>query len=102
MVAAAVELGKRVARDALIVTAESQADATRACVPGVELIVEPVGRNTAAAIGLAAAVLEARDPDASLVVLPADQHVAERAALAAMLETALDAAEHTDAIATIG
>ncbi|HEY1812944.1 MAG TPA: sugar phosphate nucleotidyltransferase [Kofleriaceae bacterium] len=102
MVAAAVELGKQVARDAVIVTAESQVDATRACVPGVELIVEPVGRNTAAAIGLAAAILAARDPDASLVVLPADQHVADRAALAAALETALAAAETADAIATIG
>jgi len=102
MVAAAVELGGRVASDVVIVTAESQADATRSLVPGIELIVEPVGRNTAAAIGLAAAILVARDPDATLIVLPADQHVADRAGLASVLATALDAAEHADAIATIG
>jgi mannose-1-phosphate guanylyltransferase len=102
MVAAAVELGRRVAADVAIVTAESQAAATRIAVPNVELIVEPVGRNTAAAIGLAAAILARRDPDASLAVLPADQHVADRAGLAHVLDIALSAAETTDAIATVG
>ena len=57
----------------------------RSC-PGVEVVAEPVGRNTAAAIGLAAAMLAARDPDAVLAVLPADQHVADEAALARVLE----------------
>ncbi|HEX4449245.1 MAG TPA: sugar phosphate nucleotidyltransferase [Kofleriaceae bacterium] len=102
MVAAAVELGRRVAADVAIVTAESQVVATRSAVPDVELIVEPVGRNTAAAIGLAAAILARRDPDASIVVLPADQHVADRAGLASVLEIALAAAEQADVIATIG
>jgi mannose-1-phosphate guanylyltransferase len=88
MVAAAVELGRRVAADVAIVTAESQVGATRTAVPNVELIVEPVGRNTAAAIGLAAAILARRDPEASLVVLPADQHVADRAGLAHVLDIA--------------
>jgi mannose-1-phosphate guanylyltransferase len=102
MVAAAVELGRRVAADVAIVTAESQVVATRSAVPDVELIVEPVGRNTAAAIGLAAAILARRDPDASIVVLPADQHVADRAGLASVLEIALEAAEQADVIATVG
>jgi mannose-1-phosphate guanylyltransferase len=102
MVAAAVELGRRVAADVVIVTAESQVAATRTAVPNVELIVEPVGRNTAAAIGLAAAILARRDPDASIVVLPADQHVADRAGLASVLDIALEAAEQADVIATVG
>ena len=102
MVGAAVRLGRAVAGDVVVVTAESQVAATRAALPGVELIVEPVGRNTAAAIGLAAAILEARDPHASLVVLPADQHVADVAGLARVLDTALAAAEQADAIATVG
>jgi mannose-1-phosphate guanylyltransferase len=102
MVAAAVELGRRVAADVAIVTAESQVAATRSAVPNVELIVEPVGRNTAAAIGLAAAILARKDPDASMVVLPADQHVGDRAGLAHVLEIALAAAEQADVIATVG
>ena len=103
MVAAAVRLGLAVAdQRALIVTAESQAEATRAAVPGVEVLTEPVGRNTAAAIGLAAARLARRDPDAVLAVLPADQHVTDRAGLARVLDTALGAAEQHGAIATVG
>jgi mannose-1-phosphate guanylyltransferase len=86
----------------MIVTAASQVVATRAVVPDVELVAEPMGRNTAAAIGLAAAILAARDPDASLAVLPADQHVKDRAGLAAALDTALTAAERDGVIATIG
>lgn len=40
------------------------------------LILEPTGRNTAPAIGLAAALLFQRDPDAVMVVLPADHIIA--------------------------
>lgn len=86
----------------VIVTAAAQAEATRAIAPGVELIVEPVGRSTAPAIGLAAATLAARDPDAVLAVLPADQHVADEAGLLRVLERALAAAEERDVIGTIG
>ena len=102
LVTTATRLGARVCGRTLIVTADSQAAATRDAVPGVEVLREPVGRNTAAAIGLAAAVLAARDPDAVLLVMPADQHVTDKDAFAVALEAALVAAETTDAIATIG
>lgn len=102
MVAAAARLGGAAAGDVMIVTSEAHADATRALVPDVDVIGEPVGRNTAAAIGLAAARLSARDPDAILLVLPADQHIADKAAFTAVLATALAAVEHDDTIATIG
>lgn len=85
-----------------IVTAASQAAATREVVPAIPLIEEPFGRNTAAAIGLAAARLVLSDPDAVLAVMPADQHVTNPAGLVHALEVALTAAERTDAIATIG
>ena len=78
LVATAARLGASVCGRALIVTADSQAAATRDVVPGVEILAEPVGRNTAAAIGLAAAMLAARDPDAVALVLPADQHVTDK------------------------
>lgn len=101
MVAAAAQLGAQIAKHVVIVTAESQAEATRTVVPGTEVIAEPVGRNTAAAIGLAAALLAARDPDAVLAILPADQHVTDRGGLAKVLGIALDAAEQGP-IATVG
>ncbi|HSN26783.1 MAG TPA: sugar phosphate nucleotidyltransferase [Kofleriaceae bacterium] len=101
MVAAAAQLGAQIAQHVVLVTAESQAEATRALLPGSEVIAEPVGRNTAAAIGLAAAILLARDPDAVLAILPADQHVTDRAGLAKVLGIAMDAAEQGP-IATVG
>lgn len=100
MVEAAAQLGARLGQ-VVIVTAESQVAATRAILPNVEIIAEPVGRNTAAAIGLAAAILAARDPDAILAILPADQHVSDREAFAKILGLALDAAEQGP-IATVG
>jgi mannose-1-phosphate guanylyltransferase len=103
MIADAVALGRAIAEDrVLIVTAESQVEGTRAAVPGAELLAEPVGRNTAAAIGLAGAVLAARDPDAVLAVLPADHHIADREGFVRALDVAMTAAEQTDAIATLG
>ena len=86
----------------VVVTAESQREATQDVVPGVELIAEPVARNTAAAIGLAAAILAERDRDAVMAVLPADQHVADEPGLSRILETALTAVERDDVIGTIG
>jgi mannose-1-phosphate guanylyltransferase len=101
MVTAAAALGAKIAEHVVIVTAESQAEATRALVRGSDVIAEPVGRNTAAAIGLAAALLAAKDPDAVLAILPADQHVTDRDGLAKVLVTALDAASG-GTIATVG
>ncbi|HEX3762856.1 MAG TPA: sugar phosphate nucleotidyltransferase, partial [Kofleriaceae bacterium] len=100
---AAIRRGRAIAGDrVVVVTAAAQVDATRQVVPGVELIAEPVARNTAAALGLAAAVLAARDRDAVMAVLPADQHIADEAGLTAALDTALAAVEHDGVIGTIG
>ena len=102
MLVAAVSLARKVADRVLIVTAETQMEATLAVAPNVELIAEPLGRNTAAAIGLAGATIAERDPHATIVVLPADQHVRNREGMAAALDVCLSAAERTDAIALVG
>jgi len=49
--------------------------AQEAGVKPVEIVLEPLGRNTAAAVAVAALVASARDPDALLLVLPADHAV---------------------------
>ncbi len=100
---AAIRRGRAIAgARVVVVTAESQREATQKIVPGVELITEPVARNTAAALGLAAAILAERDPGAVMAVLPADQHVADEPGLSRILETALAAALRDDVIGTIG
>jgi len=103
LLSAAVRRGRAVAgARVMIVTADEQVTATRAVEPDVEILAEPVARNTAAAIGLAAATLLRRDPDAVMVILPADQHVRDEAELARILDQGLAAVEHDDAIGTVG
>ena len=103
MVAGAVAIGRAIAGErVMIVTAESQVEGTRAAVPNVELVAEPVGRNTAAAIGLAGALLAARDPDAVLAVLPADHYIRDRDGMTRALDAAMTAAERDDVIALVG
>ena len=102
LLAAAVRRARTVAEHVVIVTAASQADATREVAPDVELILEPVGRNTAPALGLAAASLVRRDPHATVVMLPADQHVRDEAGLTRAFDIALSAVEKDDAIGTLG
>ena len=57
--------------------------------PDGNLLLEPVGRDTAAAIGLASLQLERIDPEAVMVVLPADHHVPDVGAFVAVLRRGL-------------
>ena len=65
----------------LIVTGADQAAATRAQLPDLppaNVIAEPAPRDTAPCVGLAAGIVAARDPNATMIVMPAD-HVIEPA-----------------------
>jgi mannose-1-phosphate guanylyltransferase len=68
----------------------------------VNVIAEPAARNTAAAIGLAAATIAKSDPDAVLVVMPADQHVKDEVAFAFVLDLGMLEADAHDTIGTVG
>ncbi|MFQ5801442.1 MAG: mannose-1-phosphate guanylyltransferase [Candidatus Methylomirabilales bacterium] len=70
--------------------------------PPPNLVCEPVGRNTAACIGLASLFLERRDPDATAVVLPADHHIQETSAFLARIEKAVQVARVRDGTVVIG
>jgi mannose-1-phosphate guanylyltransferase len=62
-----------------VITGADQAEATRAQLPGLpaeQVVGEPCPRDTAACVGLASALVAARDADATTIVLPAD-HVIE-------------------------
>lgn len=103
LIAGTIAIARRVAGvHVAIVTAEEQVAATSDVVRDVELIAEPVGRNTAAAIGLAGSLIAARDPNAVIVFLPADHHVRDPEGLTAAIDACFAAAETTDAIALVG
>jgi len=69
--------------------------------PRENFIVEPVARNTAPCVGLAALHVAAKDPRGVIAMLPADHHVARPAAFREALAAAAQLAER-GAIATIG
>jgi mannose-1-phosphate guanylyltransferase len=68
---------------------------------GCQVLVEPVGRNTAACIGLAAMHISRLDPDEPILVLPSDHYIGKPDEFAAVLAAAGHAARG-QAIVTIG
>lgn len=56
------------------------------------VVLEPMGRNTAPAIAVAALMLEEKDPGAILLACPADHVISDPAAFISGVETALPAA----------
>lgn len=84
-------------RRILVVTNALQASETTAQldylkdVP-IDVIAEPVGRNTAPAIGLAASIIAHHDPEAVMAVLPADHYIRDEEAFRAALLRAKAAA----------
>ena len=71
-------------------------------IPRCNLIGEPVGRDTAPAVAVTAALLHKRDPSAVIVVLPADHYIADADEFRRILSLAADAASKDDVAVTIG
>jgi mannose-1-phosphate guanylyltransferase len=92
------------AQRTLVITAARLADATAADLPQLppqNIIAEPVPRNTAPCMALAAIAAQQLDPDAIVALLPADHHIANGPRFCAALATA---ARHADAghLVTLG
>lgn len=73
-------------------------------VPGVELIIEPEAKNTAACIGLAAIVsrVESAGGDPVMVILPADHTVKDDEKLRRTLSEGIAQAAQDDVLVTVG
>ncbi|MDX1638892.1 MAG: mannose-1-phosphate guanylyltransferase [Balneolaceae bacterium] len=69
--------------------------------PETNIIGEPVARNTAPCVAYAAGLLQQRDPDATMVVLPADHYIEQEDRFAGILQTAATKAAD-DCLVTIG
>jgi mannose-1-phosphate guanylyltransferase len=67
-----------------------------------DYVVEPVARNTAPALALAAAVVEAADPEGVVMMLPSDQLVDRGQMWRATMAAAVEAAAARDVLVTIG
>lgn len=90
----------------IVVVGRTHADLVRAQLPelpAANLLLEPHGRDTAAAIGLASLHIEQLDPDAMMIVIPADHYVPDGDALVTVLRRALElCASHPDWVVTVG
>ena len=88
----------------VITNAEQRESVLETC-PGLlpeRVIGEPVGRDTAAAVGLAALLVKNEGDDASFALLPADHVIQDSAGFQATLLTAFEAAEAEDQLVTVG
>ncbi|MFP4069072.1 MAG: mannose-1-phosphate guanylyltransferase [Verrucomicrobiota bacterium] len=91
--------------EVFVITNAEQRDAVLEVCPGLDpskVIGEPVGRDTAAAVGLATVLVRREDPGATFAMLPADAVIHDADGLRSTLEAAFQAAEANPVLATIG
>ncbi len=89
----------------LVVTVAEQVSALKkelSTLPKNNFIAEPLGKNTAPCIGLAALEVMRRDPNGVMVVLPADHWVADVKNFQRTLKSAVALAKKHDRLVTIG
>lgn len=70
--------------------------------PSQNVVAEPIGRDTAAAVGLAATLVKERDPMGVFAILPADHVIHDRENFQAVLARAFEVAESAPVLVTIG
>jgi mannose-1-phosphate guanylyltransferase len=88
-----------------IVTHENYVDLTKEQLPALpeeNILAEPISRNTAPCITFAAMKLLRRDPDATMVVLPADHVIRNVKKFQEVLSVCIETAQQDNALLTIG
>ena len=89
----------------LILTNAQQEAAVRevaGMLPAENIFAEPAKRDTAPAVALGIGLIAARNPDALMIVLPADQLISDVPAFQSVMKDALATAEKSDGLVTIG
>jgi len=71
-------------------------------IPAENILIEPVGRNTAPCIGLAALHIQKRVPDAVMLVLPSDHRIGDDNVFRRVLAAAGKVAAEGNSLITIG
>lgn len=70
--------------------------------PQENIVAEPAKRDTAPAVALGIGLVAARNPEATMIVLPADQLIKDTDSYQSVMRDAISVAEATDALVTIG
>jgi mannose-1-phosphate guanylyltransferase len=71
-------------------------------IPGENIVIEPMGRNTASCLGLAGLVLRAKDSQAVMIALPADHVIRYPDRFRAILDAAVRVAADGEHLVTLG
>src|SRR6476646_2634615 len=93
------------AKNIFVITNEAQLPEVRKQLPKVpkeNLVAEPIGRDTCAAVTLGAALVGARSTTGVMAVLPADHVIPEEKKFQQVLSDAFDLASRGQVIVTIG
>jgi len=88
-----------------VITSRELADAVREALPQIpseQVLAEPVGRNTAPAVALAASLLLERGDDSPFAVLPSDHLITPADEFRARLELAFEIARDNEQLITFG
>ena len=89
----------------LIITNSDQEHGIRKEIPELpaeNIIIEPEGKNTAPCIGLAAVIIQQRDPEAVMGVFPADHYIEDQTAFAKYLDWGIKIAVENQGLVTFG
>jgi mannose-1-phosphate guanylyltransferase len=92
-------------KNIFVITTQAQADEVRKQLPKLpkdNVVAEPIGRDTCAAVTLGAALVGARSTTGVMAVLPADHVIPEERKFQQVLGDAFDLASRGQAIVTIG
>jgi mannose-1-phosphate guanylyltransferase len=89
----------------LILTNSLQEDAVRqlaSSLPPENIFAEPARRDTGPAVALGIGLVAARDPEASMLILPSDQLIQDTTAFQSVMSDALAAASESEGLITVG
>jgi mannose-1-phosphate guanylyltransferase len=92
-------------KNILIVTGANHSDVIKQQLPNLpeeNIIVEPVGRNTAPCIGLAAMHIKKKNPEGVMFVLPSDHYIGDEEAFRRTIAIAGEMAQRGNHLLTIG
>lgn len=93
------------AENIFVITTQAQLAGVQLACPQLKsanVVAEPVGRDTAAATGLAMLLVKQRNPGATFAMLPADHVIHDAVEYARVLQVAFSAAEAADVLVTLG
>lgn len=89
----------------LIITNKRYVDLVKEQIPEIDenhIIGEPIARNTAPCIALAAAIIRKKDPDGTMVVLPSDHFINDTKTFLKIVKSAIEKAAESQSLVTIG